>query len=506
METNDSGWMTTVALACTVIITGLIYHKRKAMLLRRYGLHGPAALPVLGNMLELIKTGTTALEEKWLKEYGNVFVWYFGCMQSITVKDQDILKAVLIKDFSNFCNRKMLDTSPCPLDKGIFFLRDTDWKRVRSIMNPTFSSAKLRMMSDDINRCARHLAENLMRCTEKDESIAIKDYYGAFTIDVISMTAFGLDVDSQKNSDNKLISHMRKIFNNASVPIPVFLSAIFGDWMINLLKYLKICFYPRDSMEFFNREVRMMIEERRRNPSDRTDFLQLMLNASLETSDANANEKAERKVLTTDEVIGQSFLLFLAGYETTASLLSFSAYEMMCNPEVQDKIYEEIVEQLGDEEPTYENIGKLKYMELVLYETLRLYPALARINREAGKTIEINGVTIPQGSAVTIPIRALHQDPEIYPEPTLFKPERFVDFKPNQNIINFLPFGHGPRMCIGMRLALMEAKIAVTHVLRKVKFVQSIDTEIPIVLKDIGLTVPKNPIRLKVKQRTSWEH
>ncbi|OWF35896.1 cytochrome P450 3A9-like [Mizuhopecten yessoensis] len=441
------------------------------------------------------------MEDKWLKEYGNVFVWYFGCMQSITVKDQDILKAVLIKDFSQFCNRKLLDTSPSPLDKGIFFLRDTDWKRVRSIMNPTFSSSKLRTMSDDINKCARNLAENLLRCTEIDESIEIKDYYGAFTIDVISMTAFGLDVDSQRNSDNQLIHHMKKIFNNASVPIPVFLCAIFGDWMMTLLKYLKICFYPRDSMEFFNREVRMMIEERKRNPTNRTDFLQLMIKASLEIPDANANEKAERKMLSTDEIIGQAFLFFLAGYETTASLLSFTAYEMVCNPDVQDRIYEEIVEQLGDEEPTYDNIGKLKYMELVLNETLRLYPTLSRINREAAKTIEINGVTIPKGSAVTIPIRALHQDPETYPEPTLFKPERFIDFKPNQNNINFLPFGHGPRMCIGMRLALMEAKIAVTHVLRHVRFVQAIDTEIPITLKDMGLTVPKTPIRLKVKPR-----
>ncbi|XP_033729106.1 cytochrome P450 3A29-like [Pecten maximus] len=501
MEIVPAGWMATAVLASTLVIAGLVYQKRRLMLLRRYGLRGPAPLPILGNMWELIKGGTAVMEEKWLKEYGNVFVWSFGCMQSITVKDPEILKAVLIKDFSHFSSRKLLDTSPSPLDKGIFFLKDTDWKRVRSIMNPTFSSVKLRMMTDDINKCARNLADNLLKCTERDESIAIKDYYGAFTMDVISMTAFGLDVDSQTNFDNELIGHMKKIFNNASVPIPVFLSAIFGDWMQQLLKYLKICFYPRDSMEFFDREVRVMIEERKRNPSNRTDLLQLMLNASLEMSDANANEKAERKMLTTDEIIGQSFLFFLAGYETTASLLSFSAYEMMCNPEVQDRIYEEIVEQLGEEEPTYDNIGKLKYMELVLNETLRLYPALARINREAAKTIEINGVTIPKGSAVTIPIRALHQDPETYPEPTMFRPERFLDFKPNQNNINFLPFGHGPRMCIGMRLALMEAKIAITHVLRKVMFVQSIDTEIPITLKDIGLTVPKTPIRLKVKPR-----
>ncbi|XP_069108537.1 cytochrome P450 3A29-like [Argopecten irradians] len=501
MELTLTDWVSTSVLAGTILIAGCIYQKWKCHLARRYGLRGPPPLPIIGNMWELIKGGTTDMEKKWLKEYGDVFVWSFGCMQNITVKDQEILKTVLIKDFSNFTSRKLLDTSPSPLDKGIFFLKDTDWKRVRSIMNPTFSSAKLKMMTGDINKCARNLAVNLLKCTESDESIAIKDYYGAFTIDVISMTAFGLDVDSQKNLEIGLIGHMKKIFNNAAVPIPVFLVAIFGDWMMQLLKYLKICFYPRDSMEFFEREVRAMIEERRRNPSNRTDLLQLMLNASLEMSDANANEKAEKKTLTTDEIIGQSFLFFLAGYETTASLLSFSAYELMCNPEVQDRVYDEIVEQLGEEEPTYDNISRLKYMELVLNETLRLYPALARIDREATKTVEINGVTIPKGSAVVIPIRALHQDPETYPDPTHFKPERFIDFKPNQNNINFLPFGHGPRMCIGMRLAMMEAKIAVTHVLRKVKFVQAIDTEIPIKLKDMGLTVPSTPIRLKVKPR-----
>ncbi|KAK3101165.1 hypothetical protein FSP39_001444 [Pinctada imbricata] len=311
-------------------------------------------------------------------------------------------------------------------------------------------------------------------------------YFGGFTLDVISSTAFGLEVDSLNNPDNPFIKHVQEIFSPPK-GIPwkrfTFLAASMFPSLCGIMKYFEINFWPRESIRFFVRECKAMVEDRRKETRSQTDFLQLMINSEAEdTSETQNGVKSQtttlQKRLTTDEIIGQAFLFFIAGYETTASLLRFTAYELAIHQDVQEKVVKEINDKLGDEEPNYENINKLQYLEQVLFETLRLFPPLSRLNRAVSEDISIKGMTFPKGSAVFIPVTRIHHDPEFYPNPEEFNPERFEDSKSVQNKFIFMPFGLGPRMCIGMRLALVEAKIALVHVLRRIKFDKSPNTEV----------------------------
>ncbi|PVD38385.1 hypothetical protein C0Q70_00999 [Pomacea canaliculata] len=179
--------------------------------------------------------------------------------------------------------------------------------------------------------------------------------------------------------------------------------------------------------------------------------------------------------LSRTEVVAQAVAFFIAGYETTASTLQYMAYCLALHPEVQEKIVSEIKEQLGDEVPTHEGVTKLKYLDSVIHETLRMYPPGGSADRVASEEVTIKGITIPKGAGVMVPIANVMKDPEYFPEPDKFKPERF--YEGSVDPISFLAFGYGPRLCIGMRLSLLEMKMAMVHVLRRVKFLKTDDLQ-----------------------------
>uniref|UniRef100_A0A8C4LKD7 unspecific monooxygenase n=1 Tax=Equus asinus TaxID=9793 RepID=A0A8C4LKD7_EQUAS len=144
----------------------------------------------------------------------------------------------------------------------------------------------------------------------------------------------------------------------------------------------------------------------------------------------------------------------------------------------------------------------MEYLDMVLNETLRLFPIADRLERVCKKDVEINGVFIPKGTTVMMPIFVLHQHPEFWPEPEEFRPERFS--KKNKDSINpytYLPFGTGPRNCIGMRFAIVNIKLAVVRVLQNFSFKPCKETQIPLKLVSQGLIRPEKPIVLKVESR-----
>ncbi|XP_048238405.1 cytochrome P450 3A29-like [Haliotis rufescens] len=202
--------------------------------------------------------------------------------------------------------------------------------------------------------------------------------------------------------------------------------------------------------------------------------------------------------LSTDEIVGQGTLFFNAGYETTASTLNFASHHLATNPDVQEKAYTEMKDLLGDEEPNFDNIGKLKYLDNIITETLRICPPVFVIHRRASETIQIKGLTIHQGQPVFIPVLALQRDPQLFKDPNSFKPERHDE---KSNPLSFLAFGYGPRICIGMRLALVEMKIALVHVLRRVKFERMPNTKDELTFKHSVVLTPAEDIVLKISPR-----
>lgn len=187
------------------------------------------------------------------------------------------------------------------------------------------------------------------------------------------------------------------------------------------------------------------------------------------------------KKLTSGEVVSQSFLFLLAGFETTSSALVFVTYLLATHPEVQDKLYSEIMGHFENEEQiNYESVTKLSYLDLVLKESLRLYPnASAVAARESSNACHIGNTFIPGGLAVAADVWTVHYSKELWGDDAdEFRPERFShEESRGRHHVAWMPFGLGPRNCIGMRFALFEEKLTLTRMLMRFRIVKCSQTE-----------------------------
>ncbi|XP_046545767.1 cytochrome P450 3A28-like [Haliotis rubra] len=463
-----------LCLAATVLI--YIYGTWNYNYFKKQGIPGPAPTCCIGN------TGPNFGHDlyAWSKRYGGVFGIFLGRTPTYIIADLEILKEVMVKSFDNFRNR-MIFSSPYPLNLAVSFLEDAAWKRVRNTITPSFTGVKLKRMCGAINDCARTLTKNFSNNMEKNAGVNIKQYFGAFSMDAICQTAFGIKIDSQTDFNHPFVVHAKTLLRPSKLALACLALSDAIPALEPVFNKLSLGIFPRKPVAFFETITGEMMKQRRNDKThhqEGTDFLQMMMDASIEEGkdDKSADGQTVKhsiRHLSTDEIVAQCIVFFIAGYETTASTLTFISYNLAMNPDVQEKAYNEVKEMLGNEEPNYDNIGKLKYLDNVITETLRLYPPAYVIDRTVSETTQIKGLTFSKGQNVFIPVMAIHRNPELYDDPESFKPERFED---QDKTIAFQAFGFGPRACIGMRLALVEVKVALVNVLRAVKFDRMPDT------------------------------
>uniref|UniRef100_A0A8C3WRG6 unspecific monooxygenase n=1 Tax=Catagonus wagneri TaxID=51154 RepID=A0A8C3WRG6_9CETA len=153
--------------------------------------------------------------------------------------------------------------------------------------------------------------------------------------------------------------------------------------------------------------------------SGRVDFLQLMINSQ------NSKEMDVHKALSDQELVAQSIIFIFAGYEATSISLCFALYKLALHPDIQQKLQEEIDATFPDKAlPSYDALAQMEYLDMVVNETLRLFPVGSRLERTCKKDVEIHGVFVPKGTVIMVPVFAIHRDPALWPEPEVFCPER----------------------------------------------------------------------------------
>uniref|UniRef100_A0A914CKK2 Cytochrome P450 n=1 Tax=Acrobeloides nanus TaxID=290746 RepID=A0A914CKK2_9BILA len=160
-------------------------------------------------------------------------------------------------------------------------------------------------------------------------------------------------------------------------------------------------------------------------------------------------------------------------------------------PEIQEKVREEIYEVVGDKDDvSYEDLTKLHYLSQVIQETLRMYPPTARTNRTCTEEIIIGGIQFKPQFTFSVPVYVIHYDERYYPEPEKFDPDRFLpDEKSKRDPLTYLPFGYGPRNCIGMRFADLEMRMAVVHLIKRFNFTPANDApDLPVKINTSSLT------------------
>ena len=194
----------------------------------------------------------------------------------------------------------------------------------------------------------------------------------------------------------------------------------------------------------------------------------------------------------------------VAGFEPTGSTLSYLAYVLVKYPDIQEKLLKELdegVENRGDM-PLYDFINSLDYLDRVFCELLRLYTPGFLILRRCNRACTINGLSIPAGVDVLMPPYVLHRDPALWTDPEKFDPDRFSpENRDAQAAYSYMPFGIGPRQCIGFRFGLLEMKTAMFKVLSKVKFRRAADTASQLNFRSVLIMQPRDPIFLEIVAR-----
>ncbi|XP_041062136.1 cytochrome P450 3A30-like [Carcharodon carcharias] len=475
---------------------------------KKMGVPGPRPLPFIGTVHHYRK-GMFGFDTECCKKYGKMWGIFDGHLPILSVMDPDLIKVIFIKEFYTlFTNRRNFGLNG-PLTESILVVDDDKWKRIRSVLSPAFTSGRLKEMYPIISHNAGNLVKNAVKKAKLNESADMKDIFGAYSLDVITSTAFSVDVDSINNPDDSLVRNLKKLLKFNIFDPKLIFSFIFPALIPALEKLDFSLFFSRDMREFFmNILTNLKAKRQKGEHTVRVDFLQLMVDSQITNTNSqkqNDVSKSTNKALTDTELLAQSLTLIIAGYDTTSSTLSFAAYNLAMHPDVQKKLQQEIDEAFPNKAPpTYDGVMQLEYMEMVILETLRLFPAAPRIDRVCKKDVQLNGVTVPKGTIVMVPAYVLHHDPAYWPEPEEFRPERFSkENRESRDPYIFLPFGVGPRNCIGMRLAQLVMKVALASFLQHLTFVPCKETPIPLDLDVTEFMQPKKPIILKFVPRVN---
>nr|XP_048287762.1 cytochrome P450 3A6-like [Myodes glareolus] len=488
--------METWALLATILVLLYLYGTSSHGLFRKIGIPGPKPLPFVGTLLDYRKL-FCAFDEQVFLLYRRVWGLYDGLQPLLVIAEPDMIRKVLVKEFySVFTNRQCSGIKGL-LRKGVSGCENEEWKRVRVLLTPTFTSGKLKEMFPIIQKYGDVLVKNMSQEAEKGKPISMKMIFGAYSMDVITATSFGVNIDSLNNPQDPFLKNTRNLVTYSFLK-PLIISVALFPFLHRIYEKLNISAFSNDAITF----LKIFIEKTKKDllenkQENRVDFLQLMLNSQ------NSKDVEAHKALSDMEIIAQSITFILAGHETTSTTLSFIMYTLATHPDVQKKLQNEIDSVLPNKAPaTYEALVKLEYLDMVLNETMRLYAIAYRINRVSKKDAEINGVFIPKGTRVCIPIFVLHRDPKYWPEPEEFLPETFS--KKSKDAINpyvYMPFGNGPRNCIAMRFVLITMKLVIVKILQNFSMEPCEETQIPLNLSGQVLLYPEKPIILKAVSR-----
>lgn len=478
-----------LVVAASTALYWLVRRKWKLGLFQRHGIPGPEPDLFWGNFMQL-KQDRIQVMERWIAQHGKVFGFYMGEAPFMVVSDPEMVKQCLVKEFQAFHDRPPFAMTVEPFASCLLELRGDEWKRVRSVLNPTFSSVKIKQMSPIVRGCLDTTMQVLEERCRSGLPVDMLKVAQGYTLDVITKCAFAWQVDCQMNPNDPLLLGVRKIFEEAEHP------AVQNAIRFPVLRYLFTALYWLSDYYRVTQQLvsnlSQLIELRRRDRRTRaTDMLQIMLEAQ-EGEDAAAAAQSpgakDIRLIEDRHVVSNAFIFMVAGFETTATSLAFIMYLLATHPEEQERLYSEIGDafESAEEELSYQRVHQLKRLDMFIQEALRIYPPVVLfVTRKCEKDTTVMGQFFPKGVTIMAPTWHLHHDPALWSDPFVLRPERFDpegagDGSQQHHPGAYLPFGLGPRICIGKRFALLELKLAVCRILQQYRVVRCPQTQEPV--------------------------
>lgn len=466
-------------------------------LFRKYGIPGPKPNFITGNMNEFHEKREKCIDE-WLEKYGKIFGFFLGAKPYIICTDVEFIKLMQIKEFKTFANKDLvLPDAGVPHKLSFDFLelqKDEKWKNMRSILGISFSTGKIKMMSTLMTDPINNFLKNIEK--EKEEPFDITIFFKKLTFDIVCRSAFGITTNVQNNETTKFVQSVYSLFEVDSSDILPIVSICFPEFEPIPTYIRHIIDAIRNMINLPSSRVvvktcREIIDSRKKSEYHPPDLLQTILNAE--------GDSVEEKKLSTDEVISNALAFMLAGYDTTSSTLGWCSYYLACHPEIQERLRQEINDNIeGNEEIQYNDLNNFQYMDQFVSEALRLSPlTIIVINRVCAEDFKYKDITIPKGAIILVPNSILQKDPNYWEEPEKFDPDRFsLENRGKINPFIYQPFGAGPRICIGMRMANTVVKLTLANLIRSFRLDLHGSKELEL---DYSLFInrPKNGIMIK---------
>jgi cytochrome P450 len=429
---------------------------------------GPRGVPLFGSTLEAWRD-PIGLMTRALSEYGDVVRLKFGPLRYVVLNHPDAIRHVLVDNPANYTKSRNYEGLKLVLGQGLVTSEGDLWRRQRKLAQPAFHRERLagfaeQMVSLTDGMCSRWAP----RCPAE---IDVHAEMTRLTFGIVGRTLFGVDVDRHSAEVAEavgVVSLFAREYVERLITIPTWVPTL-GNVRF------------RRAMRKLDSLVQRIIDARRLAGDKGDDLLGMLLGAESMTDD-----------LLRDEVI----TTILAGHETTANALTWMWHLLASHPGTAQGMRDEIANVLGEREPQPSDLPRLELVTRVVQESLRLYPPAWSFERQATGDDTVMGFAIPAGTLVGICPYILHRSSAWWDDPERFDPDRFLpERSASRPRYAYLPFGGGPRTCIGASFAMMEAQIIAARVVRLFTFEPTrrrVDLELGVTLR------PKTGLRMRV--------
>lgn len=390
--------------------------------------------------------------------YGDAVKLPVGPKELYFFNHPDHAKHVLSDNSANYHKGIGLVHARRALGDGLLTSEGELWRKQRKVIQPTFQSKRIAAQAGVIAEEAAKLVDRL-RARVGGEPIDVVHEMTGLTLGVLGRTLLDTDLGAFSSiGDNFAAVQDQAMFELAT------LSAV-PTWL-PLPRQLRF----RQARAELQVIVDQLVAERAARSTDRDDVLSRLILSAREEVDPRVGQQRLRDELVT---------LLLAGHETTASTLGWSLYLIDRHPEVRERLHQEAVEVLGDRLPVHDDLRRLRYTAMVVDEVMRLFPPVWILPRKALADDEVGGYHVPAGADVLICPFTLHRNPRFWESPDTFDPDRFdPDVMTDRPRYAYIPFGAGPRFCVGNNLGMMEAAFVISMLVRDLRLAKVPDYEV----------------------------
>jgi cytochrome P450 len=425
------------------------------------------------------KKGLLTLLLEMAQTYGDIVCYKVGPLRVYSMNHPDPIREVLSEYADKFEKGDLIKRSTGRLlGNGLFTNDGESWKRQRKLVQPAFHHQRIAAYADVMVNYSLDMLESWQGCDTRD----LMDDMMALTMRVVARTLFDADLSGETNRIGEAVSTIvdtvtRKF--GSVVPIP--------EWLPTAANRQE-----KQAIATMDGIIANLIAGHRASGEDRGDLLSMLLRAQDEDGSQMTDSQLRDEVMT----------LLISGHETTAIAATWIWYFLSQHPEVEAKLHDELEVVLGGRTPTMHNLAHLPYTDMIVKETLRLYPPATLLPRQASEDVVIGGYTLKKGSTVFISPYVVHHDPRWYPEPERFLPERWAnDFEKSIPHYAYLPFGGGPRFCIGTNFAMMEIRLVLATIAQRYRLAVAPGED---VRPGAMLTLrPQNGLRMMLHPRTA---